>query len=268
MGFGETALNAADNGERRRALNQVASVEDLYLVIEGTGGGTGNACRGDSGGPVLTQDGGPEGLLGVLSYVPDLAQGCGASTWAVRLDRYEAWLTTESGGDLALADRSEPELRILSPLPGETVPSPISIEVYARDDRGLAALEIRLDGVLESQGNGLSYVARRALEPGPHQLEARVTDPAGRSVQARVAFVVGDLPAAEEEAGGCRHTRAQGLKGLWWTALVLLGNGFRRRRRDVACRGAHRCLPRRHAYPDLGNPRPWRLLRLWWRPRS
>jgi hypothetical protein len=269
VGFGETALNAGDNGQRRRASNQVATVEELYMVIEGTGGGEGNACRGDSGGPVLSQGGGPEGILGVLSYVPNLGQGCGEATWAVRLDRYELWLTTEAGGDLSVVDRGELALRILSPLPDETVTSPVSIEVYARDDRGLAALEIVLDGIVEAQGGALSYSARRPLALGPHQLEARLSDPAGRSAQARVAFVVGDLPTAEEE-GGCRHTQGRGSGGPWWWGawLLAVANGFRRRRRDVACRPTHRCLPRRHAQVDRSDPGVWRLLGLRRRPRG
>lgn len=269
VGFGETALNAGDNGERRRAVNQVSEVEELYLVIEGTGGGEGNACRGDSGGPVLSQDG-PEAILGVLSYVPNLGQGCGQATWAVRLDRYASWLTTEAGDDLTLVNRGEPELRILSPRPGENVTSPVSIEVYARADRGLAALEIWLDGVVEAQSSTLSYVARRPLAPGPHQLEARVQAPAGRSVQASVAFVVGDPAAAEEEAGGCRHTRTRGAVDWgWWGALLLvLGNEFVRRSRDVACRPAHYCLARRRAQVDLRDPPPQRRLCLWRGPRG
>jgi hypothetical protein len=98
IGYGETSQGAGDTA-RRMASNSIASVKSLYFTIAGSSGTNGNACYGDSGGPVLLTRTGQEVVAGVLSYITG---ACGTNTLVTRLDLYSAWLRRESGGDIRL----------------------------------------------------------------------------------------------------------------------------------------------------------------------
>jgi secreted trypsin-like serine protease len=98
VGFGSTAESAQDWGVKRMASNTVREVASTTFTIEGTGGGLGNTCYGDSGGPVFAVYGGKEVQIGVSLGG---ASPCGTKSVATRVDAFAAWLTTASGGDLA-----------------------------------------------------------------------------------------------------------------------------------------------------------------------
>lgn len=236
VGYGETALSAGDQGVKRRASNDVAALEAEYFTIEGTGGGEGNACRGDSGGPVLTRGTSEERLLGVLSYVPNLGQRCGDETWATRIDRYLPWLMAEAGGDLNLPDGQDPVLRIVQPEAGARIEGPVPVEVFATDDHGVARLSLTLDGVARAEVQRPDFQERWSLEVGLHQLLVEAFDTSGRRVMAQVSFEVLTPAEAEPlEGSGCRALpgRSQaGLDGALWAALTVgLGLRISRRRR-------------------------------------
>jgi Trypsin len=100
VGFGTSAEGADDAGQKRRANNRVESLHPTSFNFAGTGGGTGNVCAKDSGGPVYHQrDKEAERLVGVvIGGEPP----CGTRGGATRADPYISWLQGASGGDLAV----------------------------------------------------------------------------------------------------------------------------------------------------------------------
>ena len=60
IGYGTTAETLTDAGTKRLAVNNVSEVEALRFSYVGSGGGVGNTCYGDSGGPAFATVGGKE----------------------------------------------------------------------------------------------------------------------------------------------------------------------------------------------------------------
>jgi uncharacterized protein (TIGR03382 family) len=230
VGYGETALGALDNGTKRVADNDVEALEDLYFVVEGSGGGEGNGCRGDSGGPVLIVEGERASLLGVMSFVPGLGSGCGASTWITRLDLYAGWIDSASGGDAVFADHTPPMVQILTPMPGERVLGATAVQVAAMDEQGVTELVIAIDGVPYEVANGASYSERIELALGSRRISATAKDRGGNETTASVDVesIATGAPAPEEE--GC--TTSGGAPGpLSLLLLVLWAQRSKRTRR-------------------------------------
>lgn len=88
-------------------------------------------------------------------------------------------------------DSVAPQLEILSPREGLYGSATIPIDVRAQ--KALRQVETRLDGVV--------VTALHDLSDGPHQLEVRATDFAGRSVTAQVAFHVAHLQITTPREG-------------------------------------------------------------------
>lgn len=101
VGYGATAEEASDNGVRRSATNTVSDLGVSFLAFAGTGAGSGNVCRGDSGGAALVKM--PSGLEGQAGVVIGGVSPCGTLGFATRVDLNLPWLKTESGGDVAVA---------------------------------------------------------------------------------------------------------------------------------------------------------------------
>ena len=97
VGFGITSDAAKDAGTKRKANNTIKTVQPGYFTVEKTGNGVGNACKGDSGGPVLALVGGVETVLGVMSAAN---APCGVKSYHVRVDVFIGWLETEAAGDI------------------------------------------------------------------------------------------------------------------------------------------------------------------------
>lgn len=99
VGYGATSEGGTDSGTKRVANNSIKSLHPSSFNVEGTGGGTGNVCHNDSGGPVFTAAPGGEAQLGVvIGGLPP----CGTTGIAMRVDFYLAWLRGVAKGDLAV----------------------------------------------------------------------------------------------------------------------------------------------------------------------
>lgn len=92
IGFGITALDATDAGERRTGTGRITAVGADDITMEPA---PGMSCHGDSGGPVVADLGGGEEWIGVTSF-GDAA--CAQTGVAIRVDRQRAFL------DEAIAD--------------------------------------------------------------------------------------------------------------------------------------------------------------------
>lgn len=101
VGFGATAQGAGDVGTKRSAVNTIESLHPTSFNFAGTGGGEGNVCHKDSGGPVYvdagTKEQGPQ-----LGIVIGGENPCGTRGIAMRADVYVSWLRSTSGGDVAV----------------------------------------------------------------------------------------------------------------------------------------------------------------------
>ncbi|MBW2733344.1 MAG: trypsin-like serine protease, partial [Deltaproteobacteria bacterium] len=95
IGFGLTSSDAEDQGIKRLAQNEVGALKPLYYEIAGSAGEYGNACYGDSGGPMLTER---DTISGVMSFITG---ACGVGTTRItRMDTHLSWLREVSGGSM------------------------------------------------------------------------------------------------------------------------------------------------------------------------
>lgn len=100
VGFGRTSDNdGASSGTKRITTNTVNRVGNDYFVISGNG----NACTGDSGGPIFAKLGGREVIVGTNSQrdVP-----CGGKSYNVTISAHLSWLKQKAGSDLYLKTTS------------------------------------------------------------------------------------------------------------------------------------------------------------------
>ncbi len=102
IGYGKTSSGSDDAGTKRTATNTVATVSSQKFTFNGTGGGIGNTCFGDSGGPAFASFDGTEVQVGVTSGGSD---PCGTLGVDMRADAYYSWINIKSGGDLVGACR-------------------------------------------------------------------------------------------------------------------------------------------------------------------
>ncbi len=104
VGFGATKEGSTDTGTRRRATNTIKSLHTTTFNIAGTGGGKGNVCHRDSGGPVFDGDKGTGPQLGVIIGG---VKPCGTTGIAVRVDLHITWLKDKAGAS-GLAVQGDP----------------------------------------------------------------------------------------------------------------------------------------------------------------
>jgi secreted trypsin-like serine protease len=187
IGFGETSKGAKDNNVKRIATNKVAVVKALYFTIAGASGTNGNACYGDSGGPVLFKQVGQESVGGVLSYITG---SCGTTTRVTRMDLYTAWLKKESGGDVQLLDLTPPTVTITAPADGATVGQSVQLQATATDKLGIASVQALVDGQSQDAKTTAPFDFTLTLAPGQRKLEVKASDAAGNSSSASVTVTV------------------------------------------------------------------------------
>lgn len=206
IGYGETSKGAKDNNVKRIATNKVAAVKALYFTISGASGTDGNACYGDSGGPVLFKQAGQESVGGVLSYITG---DCGTTTRVTRMDLYTAWLKKESSGDVQLLDRTPPVVTITAPADGATVGQTVQLEATATDKLGVVSVQALVDGQSQDTKTAAPYSFALTLAPGQRTLEVKASDAAGNSKSATVTVTV----QAPEEAGILADSGVSGEAG-------------------------------------------------------
>jgi hypothetical protein len=99
VGFGATSEAGGDEGVKRQAKNTLSALYTTSFNFKGSGGGVGNVCHKDSGGPVYAGTVEPAIQIGVTigGQSP-----CGTEGTATRVDPYLAWLRSASPSDLAV----------------------------------------------------------------------------------------------------------------------------------------------------------------------
>jgi hypothetical protein len=187
IGFGVTADNLQDALVKRIATNSIKDLTATRFSIAGTGGGIGNTCLGDSGGPAFASLGGQEVQVGVTSagLTP-----CGTLAWDTRVDAYVSWLTTASGGDLYDADTEQPKVTISAPPAGGTVSKSVTVVVSATDNVGVVSVECAVDGQSAGSKTAAPYEFALTLAEGTRTIRALAKDKAGNQGEAQITVTV------------------------------------------------------------------------------
>lgn len=190
IGYGKTSTNAKDSGVKRKAVNKVSSVYSTRFTFSGSGGGEGNTCSGDSGGPAFAMVDGKEVHLGVHSMA---SNPCGSRGINTRTDAFFDWLNAESGGDLHehKPDKEPPVVTIVSPKAGDEVRQNFTLQVQAKDDVGVTELELFRDGASQGKrSGGAASFELQILGGGAHTLKVEARDAAGNVGRAEVTVTV------------------------------------------------------------------------------
>ena len=219
IGYGQTGETNYDDGIKRIATNTIARVDATTIAFLGSGGGIGNTCYGDSGGPAYSMVNGQEVIVGVTSSG---TKPCGVDGTDTRVDTYKSWLTATAAGDIQFAggttpppppppptDPYPPQVRIASPADGATLHgSSFTITADARDNVGVTKIELRANGALVGTGSNVPHDFAVTLPVGEVVLQATAYDAAGNKVSASITVTV--EPAAPEPT----PQPSQGTKGF------------------------------------------------------
>ena len=92
VGFGTTAVDLDDAGIKREASISVEDWDEQYLHHDDP---LHNACRGDSGGPALTDHAGDWRVAWIIAIAD---ADCGADGWDMRVDVVQDWVDAHTGG--------------------------------------------------------------------------------------------------------------------------------------------------------------------------
>lgn len=242
VGFGRTAETLKDSGKKRVAANTIEAVSTGYFTVVGTGGGEGNICHGDSGGPVYNKTG---VALGVISA--DQSPYClGTKSYHVTIEDYLAWIA----GKLSPTDTTAPKVTITGPTDGATVATSVLLEATVTDNVAVASVEALVDDAAVDKVTAAPYRFSLTLSPGVHVLKVVALDPAGNSAedQISVTATAGPVPDggfADSEVGGdgLDPDRPRGVDGCavmgsggggWPVLLPVALLLLRRRRRGWA----------------------------------
>ena len=195
IGFGITAEELTDADVKRIATNTIHELFDKRFNIAGTGGGIGNTCHGDSGGPAFADIEGDEVQVGVTSA----GMGeCGTLGYETRLDAYLDWLEVTSGGDLATGageDITSPAVTIIAPSSGDQVPLSFTLSATISDDVGVTAAELFIDDESSELVTRPPYWFTVAVSEGAHSITLYGRDQAGNQGEAKISVVAdGTLP--------------------------------------------------------------------------
>jgi MYXO-CTERM domain-containing protein len=188
VGFGETSQDKGDAGTKRRTVNTLDTLYSTRFSMSGAGGGEGNICKGDSGGPSFATLGGRFVQIGVHSatQIP-----CGTNAWDTRVDAYLPWIQQQSGGDIYQPDATPPQVDITAPAEGATVGPDFSLRVSVSDEGGVAKVELRMDGQLASSKTAGPFdFAMTSVPGGPHTFVVTATDQDGNSAQDQLQLSV------------------------------------------------------------------------------
>jgi hypothetical protein len=191
IGFGTTGEDLTDAGTKRIAQNTIKDLWATRFSYDGTGGGEGNTCKGDSGGPAFATIEGRELQIGVTSAG---VKPCGTLGYSTRVDAYVTWLEQTSGGDIvdpAAVDTVKPVVAFTSPKDGTTLASTLStVMVSASDNVGVKEVELIVDGASDAKLAAPPFTFQPSLSQGAHTLRAVARDAAGNEGEARISVTV------------------------------------------------------------------------------
>ena len=188
VGYGETSEGKGDSGTKRLAKNVVHDLFSKTFTFAGVGGGLGNTCKGDSGGPAFATLGGRFVQVGITSAG---VEPCGQLAYDTRVDAYRSWIITQAGGDLYQPETTPPTVQITAPANQATVGPSFTVRVAASDATGIAKVELRLDGTPVSTRQTAPYDFNMTNVPGGvHTLQAVATDYDGNPGSAQISVNV------------------------------------------------------------------------------
>jgi hypothetical protein len=207
VGYGLTTPNdPGSGGVKRQNTAPLATVSPILLSLAPNAHG---ACNGDSGGPLLLDDGGGESIIGVASFVVN--PPCQRDSFYQRLDTQLAWIDEQirkydpPGGaapaDAGLGDAGSANTPDARPVEDAVVP--------AGDD-------VRGAEVDAASGKGSRSPDAAGVAPQPN-VDAQSEPPTAG--------------ATHDTAGGCAVARSAGRPGTAEIAALLLGLLLLRRRR-------------------------------------
>jgi hypothetical protein len=200
IGYGQMDDQLGGTGVKRLATNLMEKVTGMTIRYAGSGGGVGNLCFGDSGGPTLATYGGQEVVVGVHSYVSstDPSDVCGSFGNDMRIDLYRTWLSDAAGAggisvESSTTDNQAPLVAFVDPKHGAIVSAQLNVRIEASDDRALDYVELVHDGVWAGRKTGAPFIFDLELIPGNTVvLEAQAVDKVGLRA---TAFVVVQVEA-------------------------------------------------------------------------
>ncbi len=204
IGYGVTAEGLKDADVKRIATNTIHEVFEKRFNIAGTGGGTGNTCHGDSGGPAFAEVEGQEVQVGVTSA----GMGeCGTLGYETRVDAYLDWLQTASGGDLTTGadeDLISPVVTIIAPAPGEQVPLSFTVSATITDNVGITSAEIYIDEKSYGQASRPPYWFTVSVSEGEHAITLFGRDQAGNQGEAKISVIADGALAIQPGSFGAQ----------------------------------------------------------------
>lgn len=199
IGFGETSNGAGDNNVKRIATNTIDSVETAHFNVSGTGGGEGNGCYGDSGGPTLIDAGGVETVGGIMSYV---AGTCGSTMIVTRIDAFLPWIREVSQGDIEVTDSEKPKVTITAPQSGDTVGTVVKVQAEVTDNVGVVEVRGLVDDEQQGSLTAPPFEFTLNLSGDEHWLRVVARDAAGNEGNAAVLVSVnGSIPPPADGGG-------------------------------------------------------------------
>jgi uncharacterized protein (TIGR03382 family) len=245
VGYGTTEETLKDAGTKRQAKNTIEDVFATRFSMAGTGGGEGNTCYGDSGGPGFATLGGKEVQIGITS---EGAKPCGTLGYDTRVDAYTDWLVSTSGGDLydgVPPDTESPQVTITSPADKSKVPASITVTADVTDNVGVTAVEVWVDETSRGTRAAAPYQFPLTLAAGEHAVRVAARDKVGNEGTSQISVTtdLGGTPPVTEAVGGvlqggcglCPQTRggpAGSPLGLLLALVLSRRRRFARRRID------------------------------------
>lgn len=196
VGYGKTGNSSGFLGDKRMAKNAIDTVQQRIFRYSGSDAdaGIGGTCLGDSGGPAFATLGAGEVVVGVVS---SSTAECGVFTWDTRVDAYQNWLKSASGGDLYQVATPQPDA---------------GLDLAPPADAGLPARDATVDGT------------GPAIDSAPAVDGAAPAD-TGSTISS------GDGEPSTLSGGGCRVAAVNAPSVFGLAALFLLVFVLRRRRR-------------------------------------
>lgn len=205
VGYGITTVgNPQSGGVKRHNTAPLAQVSRLLLAV---GRNEHGVCEGDSGGPMLYDDGKGESIVGVGSFVTNPA--CLRESFYQRLDTQMAWLDAQ-------IQKYDPGGAAPPPDGGSADGSPSSPADAGASDQRPPATEADAQAVDSAPGKVAPPDARPRDPAPPTTTDPEPTPPASRAAD-----------------GGCSYSR-RGTEGSAVLLLALAALGLWRRRRPRA----------------------------------
>jgi V8-like Glu-specific endopeptidase len=191
VGYGQTSTqNVNSGGTKHKAATVIAEVAPTTFTFHATVSSGGSICWGDSGGPSIAVRNGIEIQIGVHAVlIPSAPEATKCESGGInsRVDAFYDWIAKHAGDDLYKgagqggSDTQLPQVQILSPHDRSQLGPSFEVQVDARDDVGIARVELFFDGQLQQTREQPPFAFRLDnRQPGFHTIRADAVDQANR----------------------------------------------------------------------------------------